>query len=613
MEVLNEYNDHFKLDLFSSISTLPPVIATNYTIPSNSVFYSPSNVTVNAGVTLNIQEGAKIYFTNGSSLIVNGTLIANGTSTNHITFDFTSPANQTGITFTYYAGSLQYCDIKNSMDGIWGNGALPSTLSHCTFINNTKGLYASNVSSVRTISYCTFQNNSSYGISLYHSSPWISDCTITGNHGDGINCNYYSSPYIWNCTIIGNTNDGIYCNSYSSAKFANPTIGVVDYGYNTVTNNNSIGVYASNHSNVFLGTYQGGDNSIHNNGSYEVSAEYSSVIPAQYNYWARSAPNYYDWSDFSTFVGSSIDPTHALASSLTGLKPLASNMQVSSEGDSQNAEDISYLDSELLIAANDLVLRNYDKAILEYMQRLNKETNKEKIEYVLTQLAECYRSACKDGFIDFLNQNVRKNLPQSDDLYWLTLDLENGSLMKQKKYSKVLDNLNLIKSLVSNDKDAYKLVLFKLGCFYYNVMNDISNTKKNLFELELKYPNDELIAETKLMLGINDINRLSKGAFGKNNFAEKELEKPASYSLEQNYPNPFNPSTVIIYDLPSAGFVILKVYDIVGKEIATLVNENKQAGAYNVSFNASNLASGIYFYHLRAGNFISIKKMLLIK
>jgi photosystem II stability/assembly factor-like uncharacterized protein len=85
------------------------------------------------------------------------------------------------------------------------------------------------------------------------------------------------------------------------------------------------------------------------------------------------------------------------------------------------------------------------------------------------------------------------------------------------------------------------------------------------------------------------------------------------YNLEQNYPNPFNPTTMIKYDLPESGLVSLKVYDILGREVQTLVNGNKIKGTYEVSFNGSNLASGVYLYKLKTGNFTSIKKMMLIK
>jgi hypothetical protein len=106
--------------------------------------------------------------------------------------------------------------------------------------------------------------------------------------------------------------------------------------------------------------------------------------------------------------------------------------------------------------------------------------------------------------------------------------------------------------------------------------------------------------------------------------AESE-EEPivTTFKLEQNYPNPFNPSTIIVFRIADFGFVNLKVYDILGNEVATLVNKELPAGEYEVEFsaksgsasggNASNLSSGIYFYTLRAGEFIQTKKMLLIK
>jgi 1,4-alpha-glucan branching enzyme len=85
------------------------------------------------------------------------------------------------------------------------------------------------------------------------------------------------------------------------------------------------------------------------------------------------------------------------------------------------------------------------------------------------------------------------------------------------------------------------------------------------------------------------------------------------YKLSQNYPNPFNPSTIIRYQIPTAGNVTLKIYDILGREIKTLVNKYQQGGTYEITFNAANLSSGIYFYQIRTNNFVSTKKMILIK
>lgn len=91
------------------------------------------------------------------------------------------------------------------------------------------------------------------------------------------------------------------------------------------------------------------------------------------------------------------------------------------------------------------------------------------------------------------------------------------------------------------------------------------------------------------------------------------LNLPNTFYLSQNYPNPFNPITVIKYDLPISSRVVLKIYDILGKEVSELVNEIKPAGGYEVKFDATGFASGIYFYRLQAGDFTETKKMILMK
>ena len=107
-----------------------------------------------------------------------------------------------------------------------------------------------------------------------------------------------------------------------------------------------------------------------------------------------------------------------------------------------------------------------------------------------------------------------------------------------------------------------------------------------------------IIKVTSTLLGINNNN--TNGI-------------PTEYQLAQNYPNPFNPSTKISYALPKSGLVTLKIYDIVGREVSTLVNEVKTAGSHIVEFNASNYASGTYFYRLQNNDFTETKKMLLVK
>jgi len=103
------------------------------------------------------------------------------------------------------------------------------------------------------------------------------------------------------------------------------------------------------------------------------------------------------------------------------------------------------------------------------------------------------------------------------------------------------------------------------------------------------------------------------GEFSYSQIVEVDVASPIEFVLDQNYPNPFNPSTIISFSVPQSSFVTLKVYDVLGNEVSTLVNETKEAGKYNISFDASGLSNGVYFYTIKANNFNSTKKMILIK
>ena len=126
-------------------------------------------------------------------------------------------------------------------------------------------------------------------------------------------------------------------------------------------------------------------------------------------------------------------------------------------------------------------------------------------------------------------------------------------------------------------------------------------------------------------LGTNMVRFTALSAFGNNFFVDDITAggatgtgnnislTPEKFELSQNYPNPFNPSTKINFSLPKQGFVTLKIYDVVGKEVAKLVNEVKPAGYYSVYFNASTLSSGVYFYRIETTGFVETKRMMLIK
>ncbi|MBE2217818.1 MAG: T9SS type A sorting domain-containing protein [Ignavibacteria bacterium] len=146
------------------------------------------------------------------------------------------------------------------------------------------------------------------------------------------------------------------------------------------------------------------------------------------------------------------------------------------------------------------------------------------------------------------------------------------------------------------------MVLFKARVLILRISNQINlETYKNL-----NYSSDGVID-----LIVDEEERQTAGT--RESFDFTDLTTPKSYELSQNYPNPFNPSTTIEFSVPKDAAVTLKIYDVLGKEVATLVNEQKPTGTYIVNWNASNFSSGLYFYKLTAGDFNQTKKMFLVK
>jgi len=122
---------------------------------------------------------------------------------------------------------------------------------------------------------------------------------------------------------------------------------------------------------------------------------------------------------------------------------------------------------------------------------------------------------------------------------------------------------------------------------------------------------DENISPGKYLYRLRQINLDESCNYSKK--VEVYIPVPAKFCLEQNYPNPFNPATTINYQIPIKSKVTLKVYNSLGEELITLVNENKNAGRYEVNFDGSKLVSGIYIYRLTAGRYAASKKLILLK
>jgi hypothetical protein len=143
----------------------------------------------------------------------------------------------------------------------------------------------------------------------------------------------------------------------------------------------------------------------------------------------------------------------------------------------------------------------------------------------------------------------------------------------------------------------------------------LSNISKMTFSADGSIMQLSLKAGSVATEPIADIRHITFDATGDGTVLaiQQYTAKEKTYSLMQNYPNPFNPSTQIKFSVADKGLVTLKIYDVLGNTVKTLINEEKPAGEYTVQFDAKSFASGVYFYVLHTGNFSMTKKMLLIK
>ena len=160
------------------------------------------------------------------------------------------------------------------------------------------------------------------------------------------------------------------------------------------------------------------------------------------------------------------------------------------------------------------------------------------------------------------------------------------------------------------DEDV-KDVLFRQGMMLALDTGDIDAAKNKFYEIIRRYPDsDEALFAAEELEFLGEEVGFSKKAFGSNS---GDISLPREYSLSNNYPNPFNPVTRIEFALPEAGLTRLIIYDLRGREVAKLVDVEMSAGIHNVTWDASKLASGLYFYRLTSGNYVKTKKMVLLK
>jgi hypothetical protein len=167
-------------------------------------------------------------------------------------------------------------------------------------------------------------------------------------------------------------------------------------------------------------------------------------------------------------------------------------------------------------------------------------------------------------------------------------------------------------SSVAGERVMYLFQLFNLNAVR---LGNRETAQQYLTQMQNEFPADgrTRIAAVRFeaMTSRTSGNGLQKSSLAAT--AEQTPELPREFTLSQNYPNPFNPTTTIKYDLPIDAHVTLKLYDVLGREVLTLVNEQAKAGYHSTTLDASRLSSGVYFYRIQAGQFSQTKKLILVR
>ncbi len=332
-------------------------------------------------------------------------------------------------------------------------------------------------------------------------------------------------------------------------------------------------------------------NSIFNNTVCDAKAYQNGRITAQYNWWGN------DGAQLCTSSGGTIDASNPL--NYDPWLPPKGNMIVKQEPFNPGEGD------DDIIQAISLEREGRITELISLCKQMIRDNGN--INFAISELIYVKIKHHINNIRDYLDSLAIGNRPfKAKLLYYLAgLSLHEGNYnIARILYNKIINDFPHSREAIDARFEKFFAAL--------NIAENREHAGQLLSELQA--------------LGINDddfLMRLEMAEYLYSGSSSSHMSKPSSsnetvieikeYALFDNFPNPFNPVTTINYQLPLNGLVTLKVYDILGKEVAILVNEQKSKGRYTVKFNASNLASGVYIYQLRINEYVSSKKMLLLK
>jgi hypothetical protein len=570
---------------------------------------------------------------------------------------------------------IQYADFVNSPYDVIIRTSADAVVSNSTFSNfgfdsGSRAITAYNSTGSVTINDCVFTGAGSKGIGVYTKNTdtnvtissntfnncrigvrsYSSDAFITGN---SIHNSYYYGIQADNVTddaeyrdnnVSGNFSSyGIYLNSSSpylmynyihenkvlinagNPEFATPySEGLGHRGYNTITYASSPLIKVQNYASPFMGYYggdweDGGYNSIYDTDLPHIYVVNYSNVMADNNYWGSEGPvNIADGT-------SSISDENPLSTNPNPLsKQIASDgfklnsdylflKETSSQGDKDDEKKfkeavaagfkLDYVKAKELLM--DIIDKNSDSkypplAVLMYHCFTKKELKDEKSsrdnEIITGELT---------SLLSELSTKSEYNRLRPFGIKFSALE----SILNRDYDTMIAFNDQLIDEYPNSVHEL--TALYDEITYYVEIKDDLNKAKKLLSRMDSVYPEEELTVLAHILLGENV--KLPKLKPHQQSETSAEVHIPSEFKLYPAFPNPFNPITSITYDIPEDVHVELKVYNIAGQELSVLVNEKKTAGSYTTTWSGENTPSGLYFFRIKAGNFIKTGKMTLSK
>jgi hypothetical protein len=582
------------------------------TISSNTTWsgaiFVTNSITVSNNATLTIQPGTTVAFADGKSLTVNAgaKIIADGTSTQTIKFTSNShpPARAKWGNIVIYSTDnvFDYCTVEygNQSIKILNGGA---TISNCIFQQNDQAIRTD--CSNTYVSACSLRYNRHAFVLLGQSgngnSATIYNCHAKDNDRDGIYASYFANGIIKNTHLEQNGKGhvesfhGVYASNNCNLTFYDPEV-FPSSGLNTIRNNEGAGVFSYN-STVSIGLGAGsnkrGDQAIFGNGIYSgqfngkqiyVSSG-ASTLYAQWTYWgAGQCP------PPSSFFFGNVNRSNCLTTSPTPFSKIMAGSDSTADAKTLMTQLKGYLLDQSGVPPGFDSLSTYD-ALALYFGMIRNDFNdvmqeRPQVESVLQYVAGKYRGAAAgEKALQFLvgYKMIYVDWAQAETLCEQSLPGLSP-----------LAHADLLATLVSLE--------LKLGKF--------TEAEKHFDEYLSTYPKEEAMIETlreSFATAEEDYeygwkNGLRKPAAAPQTTREKQTP-PSTFYLSQNFPNPFNPETEIRFALPAKGRVTLRIYNVLGAEVRTLVDELLESGSHRVLWNGKDNAgqpvvSGIYLYRV---------------